>query len=557
VIDVRRLVASSRPHERLTPRASRVGDHVHLQLRRVWPDQAGRFVAALSDGLSDLPVAWVDVRLLDGLLVLAVDPGGGESADERTVAAVVAAVEAAEARSGIDCNPFPEHRHGSPVEDEPLLRAAAEVVADVFSFGLGLTLRALQVPRPPIEVDVEGLVALVQNVPGLRRTLARWVGRATAEATAGLAAALAGGVFQNLVSPVVGVAYHSLRLGELRARQEAWLAAEPRLYGPSAEASAAGASSEVAERPLPRPPGPVERTAEMTWVASLGTFVATLPLLGSVENALSMLASGAPKAARLGREAFGSHLSRDLGRRGIVVLRPGSLRLLDQVDVVVVDGRLWNGASDAGVRLERVAAANELGLIVVGGPGRGARAGKRTRAGSEGDTDESVLRVPASAGPGEVRRLQTVGRVVATVGGPSFAPLAAGDLPIGVPGDDGRAPDGSHVICPGGLADAARVLAACRPARQASRESANLSLVGAVAGALLAMAPAIGPRRLPRVLTAIDTAALAAVGNAVRHARHAERAAPDREPADASGLPGPVPMSVLDSCSNGEEAALA
>ena len=138
MIDVRRLVASPRPHERLTPRASRVGDHVHLQLRRVWPDQAGRFVAALSDGLSDLPVVWVDVRLLDGLLVLALDPGAAhgahgadradpaDRADERTVAAVVAAVEAAEARAGLDCNPFPEHRHGSPVEDEPLLRAAAE-----------------------------------------------------------------------------------------------------------------------------------------------------------------------------------------------------------------------------------------------------------------------------------------------------------------------------------------------------------------------------------------------------------------------------------------------
>src|SRR5581483_1027883 len=159
----------------------------------------------------------------------------------------------------------------------------------------------------------------------------------------------------------------------------------------------------------------------------------------------------------------------------------------------------------------------------------------------------------ASAGPGEVRRLQTVGRVVATGGGPSFAPLAAGDLPIGVVGNGGRAPDGSHVICPGGLPDVARVLSACRPARQASRESANLSLVGAVAGALLAIAPALGPRRLPRVLTAIDTAALAAI----RHARHAERTGPDRDPADASGLPGPVPVSVLDSCSDGEEAALS
>ena|GEM_PF-5167160 len=521
MIDVRRRVASSRPHERLTPRAHRAGDHLHVQLRRVWPDQAGALVAALTDVLSDLPVVWIDVRLLDGLLVLALDGGGAGLADERAVAAVIAAVEAAEARAGIECNPFPEHRHGSPVEDEPLLRAAAEVVADVFAFGLSVSLRALRVPRPPVEADMEGLVALVQNVPGLRRTLARWVGRATAEASAGVAAALSGGLFQNLVGPVVGFAYHSLRLGELRARQEAWLAAEPRLYGPSAEATAAGASSELAERPLPRPPGPVERTAELTWVASLGTFVATLPLTGSVENALSVLASGAPKAARLGREAFGSHLSRDLGRRGIVVLRPGSLRLLDQVDTVVVEGRLWNGEGEVAVRLQQVAAANGLGIIVVGGRRR-SRSTARSGPAAFADPVGSVLQVPAADGAGAVRRLQITGRVVATVGGPSFAPLAAGDLPIGVTGEGGRAPDGSHVICPGGLADVTRVLAACGPARQASRESASLSLAGAVAGALLAMAPAIGPWRLPRVLTAIDTAALAAVGNALRHARHAE-----------------------------------
>jgi hypothetical protein len=166
-----------------------------------------------------------------------------------------------------------------------------------------------------------------------------------------------------------------------------------------------------------------------------------------------------------------------------------------------------------------------------------------------------VLRVSASDGPREIRRLQISGRVVATVGGPSFGPLAVGDLPIGVSAG-GRAPDGSHVICPGGLADAARVLAACRPARQASRESARLSMAGAVAGALLAVAPAIGPRRLPRVVTAIDTAALAAVANAVRHARHAEAAGAAPEPAGASDIPGPLPVPVLFSCTDGEEAAV-
>ena len=568
MIDVRRLVASNRPHQRVGARASRVGEHIHVQLRRVWPDQSGPFLAALTDTLADLPVVWVDARLLDGVLVVAVDRDGaqerhgeadGDDAGAAVDQAVVAAVEAAELRAGIECNPFPEHRHGAPVEDEPLLRAAAEVVADVFSFGMSVTLRALRAPRLPVEVDFAGVVALVQNVPGLRRTLARWVGRATAEAGAGVAAALASALAQNVVGPVVGFAYHSLRLGELRARQEAWLAAEERLYGPGA-GPVAGVSSEPPERPLPRPPGPVERYAELTWVASLGTFVATLPLTGNVERALSVLASGAPKAARLGREAFGSHLSRDLCQRGIVVLRPGSLRLLDQIDVVVVEGRLWRG--DEAARLQRVAAANGLRVVLVGSPPRRGRSGEGPdpsaglgAANAPEGAPHATRWVPAADGEREVRRLQIAGRVVATVGASSFAPLTAGDLPIGLAGPDGRPPDGSHVICLDGLSDATRVLRACLPARQASRESAHLSLVGAVTGALLAMAPAVAPGRLPRVLTAIDSAALLAVGNAVRHARLAEGGG-DNEPmpAQAADVPAPVPVAALTRRENGEKA---
>jgi cation-transporting ATPase I len=515
-----RLVASARPHRRVAPRANLVGDRLHVQLRRVWPDQAGPFLAALTDVLADLPVAWFDARLLDATLVVALDDGASEQE-------VVDAIETAEVRAGIDVNPFPEHRHGAPVEDEPLLRAAAEVAADVFGFGLTVTLRALRVPPPPFEVDVEGIVALVQNVPGLRRTLGRWIGRASAEATAGVAAALAAGLTQNPLSPILGCAYHSLRLSELRVRQDAWLAAEPQLYGPG---GVTACSSETAERPVPRPPGPIERYAEFTWVASLGTFVAMLPLVGSVERALSVLSSGAPKAARLGREAFGSHLATDLGRRGIVVVRPGTLRLLDQVDVAVVEGRLWTG-QDAAV-LGRVAAANELDLVVVGAPPR--RGIQRS-----GRPSPPARVVPAGHGASEVRRLQIAGHVVATVGGPSFDALASGDVPIGVANEDGHSPDGSHVICRSGLGDAARVLGASGAARQASRESARLSLAGAVAGAVLAIAPPVGGR--PRVLMAVDAAALVAVGNAVRHAHEATVASfrPESVPATGSA---PVPL---------------
>jgi hypothetical protein len=530
-----RLVGSRRPHHRVAPRTRRVGDRLHVQLRRVWPDQAGPFLAALADGLADVPVAWFDARLLDATLVVAIEDGVSETS-------VLDAVEAAEVRAGIGANPFPEHRHGSPGDDEPLLRAAAEVAADVLSFGAGLTLRALRVPPPPFEIDVEGLVALVQNVPGLRRTLARWIGRGSAEATAGVAAAVVSAFTQNPISPAVGCAYHALRLGELRARQEAWLAAEGELYGPGGNSAP---SSEPGQRPVPRPPGLAERYAELTWVGSLGTFVATLPFTGSIERALSVLASGAPKAARLGREAFGSHLGAALARRGLVVMRPGSLRLLDQIDVAVVDARLWTG-EDAAL-LARVAAANDVELVVAGTP---PRRGRRLPAAAPA----AVRVVPASAATGEVRRLQIAGRVVATIGGPSFGGLADGDLPIGVTNADGRSPDGSHVVCRAGLGDAARVIGAAGPARQASRESARLSLAGALAGAAAAIAPPLGPRR-PGVLMAIDTAALAAVCNAVRHARHVPASALRTDGAADTDDNAAVRLATATVDANGERAA--
>jgi hypothetical protein len=231
--------------------------------------------------------------------------------------------------------------------------------------------------------------------------------------------------------------------------------------------------------------------------------------------------------------------------------------------VVVVVGRLWTGEEAA--RLQRVAAANGLGIVLVGAPPRrGRRSGGSSeppRAGpiagaAPNGAAGAIGQVPPAHGEREIRRLQIAGRVVATVGSPSFAALAAGDLPIGIAGPDGRAPDGSHVICLNGLSDATRVLRACLPARQASRESAHLSLVGAVAGALLAVAPALGPRRLPRVLTAIDSAALVAVGNAVRHARHAEGGDGAADRTDAA-VPPSIAVAELTPSENGQQAALA
>jgi hypothetical protein len=63
---LRRMVASARPHRRVAARTSLVGDRLHIELPRVWPEQVGPFLAALTDSCADIPVAWFDARLQIG-----------------------------------------------------------------------------------------------------------------------------------------------------------------------------------------------------------------------------------------------------------------------------------------------------------------------------------------------------------------------------------------------------------------------------------------------------------------------------------------------------------
>ncbi|MDQ4131213.1 MAG: HAD-IC family P-type ATPase, partial [Actinomycetota bacterium] len=93
-------------------------------------------------------------------------------------------------------------------------------------------------------------------------------------------------------------------------------------------------------RPVAVPDGPIESYAERAWFASLAAAGVTLPATRNLERASAALAAGIPKAARLGREAFATHLGRVLAQRGILTLDPGVLRLLDRVDVVVIEGHL-------------------------------------------------------------------------------------------------------------------------------------------------------------------------------------------------------------------------
>ena len=94
---------------------------------------------------------------------------------------------------------------------------------------------------------------------------------------------------------------------------------------------------ERGDRPVPLPPGPLERHADRAAAGSLLAAGALLTATGSADLAGRVLLIGAPKAARAGREAFADTLTVGLSRCGLTVLDPAALRRLDRVGTVVVD----------------------------------------------------------------------------------------------------------------------------------------------------------------------------------------------------------------------------
>ncbi len=106
------------------------------------------------------------------------------------------------------------------------------------------------------------------------------------------------------------------------------------------------------------------------------------------------------------------------------------------------------------------------------------------------------------------------------------AALAVADCGIGLVAADGMPPWFAQLVCSADLADAWFVLDTCATARELSRQSARIALVGAGFGSVIAFAGVV-PFATQRVATAVNLAAVAAMANGVRAAAlHDGRAMP-------------------------------
>jgi magnesium-transporting ATPase (P-type) len=469
-------------------RASLRNNRAMIEVRGVQRPDGAQLREALVAALEQLPgVAWAGVNAPLARLIVALNPT--HSLALPTLIAVVERVEhdhttrtqqAERDYSGADNPAQPTDCEGGDVTRAwwGLAVNVAGLVGAVAGATVGFT---------PVPTELAALVTAVDAQPRLRGWLEVVLGRSATDLGLAVLAAAGQGLAGGWAGLAVDAASRISALGEVRAAQDAWQAAEGTLLADQQRASAAPV---VVERPRPLPPGPVETYAERVGLLGLGAAGVMLPITGSPRRAAAMALAAVPKAGRVGREAFASGLGRCVARRGAVVIDPVALRRLDRVDTVVLDTAVLGNAA-----LDTAVASASVEMLA----GAARRGGVRVIV-----ADNAVL--------GRVRSLQSSGAVVLLVSGHHGA-LGQADVGIGITDADGHPPWGAHVLVGDDLELAALLIEACGTARQVSRRAVILSQAGSVVGGISALsAPgwASGPARA--AMLGVNGAAAASFG---------------------------------------------
>lgn len=285
-------------------------------------------VAGVQDALTGLGgVAWARVDVVTRRAVVRFDPA------RLSVAELVGAVAAAETAAGVSHAGYPPGSSEFPGDDRQVTLQAWALAADVAGLSAAVAGRLVRFPSLP--GSAAAAVVLVDNQPRLRRLLEGRLGPASTDLALAVSTAAVHGLTQGVPSLLFDTGQRTQAVLAARARRDAFTAAEERLCG--ADRPVPAAPVDRPDRPVPLPPGVVERYCDRAASGSLLTAGALLTATGNADLAGRVLLIGAPKAARAGREAYANTLSGGLSRRGVTVVCPAALRHLDRVDTVVVD----------------------------------------------------------------------------------------------------------------------------------------------------------------------------------------------------------------------------
>src|SRR5581483_10411649 len=280
---------------------------------------------------ADDAVHWVEVNGYLGRVVVAFDPAAVTAAD------LIATVERVEAACGFADRPFPRELETRPADTEPLLREAAKLGADAVSLAVAFPVRFLVPLTGGVRTVAGSAVAVINGVPKGRGFIEDRFPSPVTDVSLAVVNTLVQGIGSGPLAPLTELGHHLQIFLELRSGRAAWAAREPELFSKPAFGPLPALAP---PRPGPLPAGPVERFADRAWTASLAAAGAMLVSTRSPALAGRALEAGVPKAARYGKEAFASTIGRTLAGRGVVVVHRDTLRVLDRVDCLVLQGDL-------------------------------------------------------------------------------------------------------------------------------------------------------------------------------------------------------------------------
>lgn len=475
-----------------------VGKHrVHVELRDVRGPMREALARAIRQRLEEMPgVVWARVHWPLGRAIVSREP----SVDPKAIVDRVAQIE-----RELACAAFPfsdgiEH----PADDEPLRRARAELGIDAAGALSALALRFSAVKVFPFEFDLAAIVAALEGIPQARGFLDRKVGRETVDLLLNLSSSFSSALVQGPTGPAVDALSRGLRARELLARRRVFEEREEDLFGLPERASAS-AKLEIAPRPA-LAGGPIEQYTDKAVFASLAGVGLGLAASRSFAGAAAPIFGGVPKPARLGREAFAAHLGARLAARGVLVIDPGALRLLDRIDTVVVAGDVL-APGPGGMRSPEIDAL--LGAIK---KARLTHYVATVRAETPAWSPETPA-IDLDDIAGAIRHLQIEGHAVLLIAGHASPGFAAADVGVGLV--NGEPAWGAHVLCGSSLAEARMVVEGVAAARAASTQGVQMSVIEAATGLVLSVG-GLGDRTVRRVMTASNAAAVLAMANAVR-----------------------------------------
>ena len=438
----------------------------HLEVRGLagaaGPKLSGEVTAAL--GLLK-GVHWAEVNAVTQQVLVAFDE------DHIDVGMIVDTVEAVEEAHGTEAETFARWKAEIPGDRSAEYSAVVALAADLAGAGLAAAGRVSRLPLLPRAGRLP--IVLAESQPRLRAAVENRLGKGPSDLAFQLSNSAAYAATADPFPLAVDVVHRALGLVEARSRRLVWERREPEL-------SSSGFPSVCAPRqprPVPLPPGPVEKTSERSSLVALAAAGGVLAWTRDPGRTADLLLATVPKAARLGRDGFAAMLGYELSRAGVLPMNPSALRHLDRVSVVVIDSAVL----DAGGELSPLADA------LIGAARSGGRQLLLTGHPAVADllpwADDTVL---AGAGLSDrVRELQADGHGVLVVSASDDAALAAADVGVAVLGGP-QVCWSADLICGPGLQDAWRVLQSLDVARHVSERSARLAVGGGALGALLA-----------------------------------------------------------------------